>query len=114
MPMRHTWEEHAAHYWGYAKVNNAVTDEYEVTHPKWKQYTIQSSEIDVDFWLVYGTKFEFLIPCNPNRLCLLKVQKSPLKGRLLLNKVGLTLGYCLFGTMDRKVSNHSEAQALSI
>ena len=26
------------HYWGYAKVTDSKTNEYEVTHPKWKQY----------------------------------------------------------------------------
>ncbi|MFT5959607.1 MAG: hypothetical protein ACI8VJ_001366, partial [Polaribacter sp.] len=24
------------HYWGYAKVNDTTTNEYEVTHPRWK------------------------------------------------------------------------------
>ena len=48
------------HYWGYAKVNNSLTNEYEVMHPKWKHYKVESSEIKVDFGIVYGEDFAFL------------------------------------------------------
>ena len=48
------------HYWGYARINEHKTNEYEVTHPRWKKYEVQSSKIDVDFKLSYGKEFEFL------------------------------------------------------
>lgn len=48
------------HYWGYARYNASKTNEYEVKHPKWAQYKVNSFEIDVDFGLVYGNEFAFL------------------------------------------------------
>ena len=48
------------HYCGYAKINERKTNEYEVTHPRWKKYEVQSSKIDVDFKLSYGKGFQFL------------------------------------------------------
>ena len=46
--------------WGYAKINERKTNEYEVTHPRWRKYEIQSIKIDVDFELSYGKEFKFL------------------------------------------------------
>ena len=53
------------HYWGYAKVNNDKTNEYEVTHPKWEVYKVNSYDIDVDFEATYGKEFEFLNSTSP-------------------------------------------------
>lgn len=53
------------HYWGYAKINDQKSNEYEVTHPKWKIYKIEDYKIDVDFGLSYGNKFEFLNSMKP-------------------------------------------------
>jgi len=58
------------HYWGYAKINDQATNEYEVTHPKWKKYTVKSYEIDVDFKTVYGQEFEFLNNGEPDSVML--------------------------------------------
>jgi len=58
------------HYWGYAKSNNSVTNEYEVTHPKWKHYPVVHSKISVDFGAVYGVDFEFLNSINPDSVML--------------------------------------------
>ena len=60
------------HYWGYAKVTDSKTNEYEVTHPKWKQYLVTHSEIDVDFGAVYGTDFEFINRIKPNSVMLIE------------------------------------------
>lgn len=48
------------HYWGYTKLSNGRTSEYEVVHPKWDIYPVQRYEIDVDFGKVYGPQFSFL------------------------------------------------------
>lgn len=53
------------HYWGYARVNNEKSNEYEVTHPRWKHYPIISHQIDVDFAEVYGDSFGFLNDVSP-------------------------------------------------
>lgn len=58
------------HYWGYAKVNNSKTNEYEVTHPRWDVYNIEDYEIDVNFGTLYGKKFEFLNSTVPNSVML--------------------------------------------
>ncbi len=48
------------HYWGYAHVNSAKSNEYEVTHPKWRAYPVKEYKIEVDFGAVYGNEFGFL------------------------------------------------------
>ena len=53
------------HYWGYAKINDRKTNEYEVTHPRWKQRIVQSSNIDIDYEDIYGKDFAFLSSTKP-------------------------------------------------
>jgi uncharacterized protein YqjF (DUF2071 family) len=53
------------HYWGYARVNSKKTNEYEVTHPRWKKHYVSDYQIDVDFGDVYGDEFSFLTAENP-------------------------------------------------
>jgi hypothetical protein len=69
------------HYWGYAKVDNSVTNEYEVTHPKWEQYEVESAEIKVDFDLVYGNDFEFLNKIQPDSVMLAEGSKITVEGK---------------------------------
>ncbi|TNE53846.1 MAG: DUF2071 domain-containing protein [Bacteroidetes bacterium] len=58
------------HYWGYAKVNDEKSNEYEVTHPKWEAYKVSDYKINVDFGIVYGRKFNFLNSVKPNSIML--------------------------------------------
>jgi len=53
-------------------VTDSKTNEYEVTHPKWKQYLVTHSEINVDFGAVYGTDFEFINRMKPNSVMLIE------------------------------------------
>ncbi|WP_330443000.1 YqjF family protein [Flavobacterium sp. C4GT6] len=53
------------HFWGYTKVNDTVTSEYEVAHPRWQIYPVKDYEIDVDFAKVYGSEFAFLKDVKP-------------------------------------------------
>jgi uncharacterized protein YqjF (DUF2071 family) len=53
------------HYWGYAKVSNLKTNEYEVTHPRWYAYEVKDYLIDVNFEHVYGAQFGFLSKQSP-------------------------------------------------
>ncbi|MDN5203829.1 DUF2071 domain-containing protein [Fulvivirgaceae bacterium BMA10] len=48
------------HYWGYTKINNFTSYEYEVTHPKWQIYEVLEYNVDVDFGNVYGSRFKEL------------------------------------------------------
>lgn len=69
------------HYWGYSKVNENVTNEYEVTHPKWQQYNLKNSEIKVDFGLVYGNDFEFLNNQKPESVMLAEGSEITVEGK---------------------------------
>ena len=60
------------HYWGYARVNDIRTNEYEVTHPRWVHHKIKDYKIKVDFEKVYGTEFSFLNNSKPNSVMLAK------------------------------------------
>ncbi len=58
------------HYWGYAKAGESSTNEYEVTHPRWKVYHVSKHQIDVDFEKVYGKDFSFLDNLEPKSVFL--------------------------------------------
>jgi uncharacterized protein YqjF (DUF2071 family) len=48
------------HYWGYSKIKNNQTSEYEVAHPRWEVYQTKNYHINVDFENIYGRPFQFL------------------------------------------------------
>lgn len=54
------------HYWGYTKLSDSKTSEYQVEHPRWNVYPVKSYSIDVDFGQVYGDAFRFLSNEKPN------------------------------------------------
>lgn len=53
------------HYWGYSSRNKNSSNEYEVTHPRWKAYKVLKYELDVDYGVVYGSEFSFLNEVEP-------------------------------------------------
>lgn len=53
------------HFWGYTKISNTLTSEYEVAHPRWQIYPIQEYAVDIDFKAVYGPDFAFLQDAEP-------------------------------------------------
>lgn len=58
------------HYWGYTKLNQSQSLEYEVTHPTWNTYSVKQHNIDVNFGSVYGSDFEFLNGMKPKSVML--------------------------------------------
>jgi len=58
------------HYWGYTKLNENTTSEYEVGHPKWNVYPVLSHQIEVDFEENYGKDFSFLNQAQPDSVIL--------------------------------------------
>ena|SRR5436190_1328707 len=48
------------HYWGYTKIGDRKTSEYQVQHPRWTHYPVKEYSIDVNFGQVYGDQFAFL------------------------------------------------------
>ena len=72
------------HYWGYAKVNEQKSNEYEVTHPKWEVYNVNDYKIDVDFGTVYGEEFEFLNTSNPNSVMLAEGSEITVENKTII------------------------------
>ena len=60
------------------------TNEYEVTHPKWRHYKVESTEINVDFGAVYGVGFEFLSSVQPNSVMLAEGSKITVERKRVL------------------------------
>ena len=58
------------HFWGYTKLNEASTSEYQVEHPAWLVYPVHTYHIDVDFEEVYGPTFAFLAKQEPKSVYL--------------------------------------------
>ncbi len=55
------------HYYGYTKVSESKTYEYEVKHPVWEIYSVIDYLVDVNFEVNYGKDFSFLnnqSPCS--------------------------------------------------
>ncbi|WP_371258444.1 YqjF family protein [Flavobacterium sp. Root420] len=69
------------HYFGYTKINEEVTFEYEVQHPRWEQFEVLSYNIDIDFRETYGRDFEFLQIQNPISVFLAKGSAIEVKNK---------------------------------
>ncbi|MDC0230641.1 DUF2071 domain-containing protein [Aureispira] len=48
------------HFWGYTKLNDKKTLQYEVGHPTWDYYEISNCQLDGDFTQIYGNDFDFM------------------------------------------------------
>jgi hypothetical protein len=48
------------HYYGYTKINDLVSQEYKVNHPRWLVNKVTDYSIDCDFTAMYGSDFSFL------------------------------------------------------
>jgi len=53
------------HYWGYTRLSQTKTSEYQVAHPRWEVYETKAYTIDVDFEKIYGVDFGFLTSEKP-------------------------------------------------
>ena len=53
------------HYWGYTRLANGRTSEYEVVHPRWELYPVLRYTIDSEFAVVYGPRFAPLDAMQP-------------------------------------------------
>lgn len=45
------------HYWGYTKVSDSVTSQYQVEHPRWNFYQVEEHEIFCNAKALYGEVF---------------------------------------------------------
>lgn len=69
------------HYFGYTKINEDTTFEYEVTHPRWEQFKVLKYNVDIDFGKTYGSDFEFLQNLKPTSVFLSKGSKITVKNK---------------------------------
>ncbi len=53
------------HYWGYSRVKESVTNEYQVLHPSWQVYPVTNYTVNCDFGLQYGSVFAGLNNASP-------------------------------------------------
>lgn len=72
------------HYWGYTKINEQKTFEYEVTHPTWDGYQVRDFEINVDFGKVYGERFAMLNNLAPKSVMLAEGSKITVENKKIL------------------------------
>jgi uncharacterized protein len=54
------------HYYGYTKINNQVSQEYKVNHPRWQVHKVTGYSIHCDFKSLYGNDFSFLSNHQPD------------------------------------------------
>ncbi|GAA3778890.1 DUF2071 domain-containing protein [Flavobacterium ginsengiterrae] len=69
------------HYFGYTKIDEDSTFEYEVTHPRWEQFEVLNHQIDIDFQNTYGSDFAFLQNLKPTSVFLAKGSKIGVKNK---------------------------------
>jgi len=72
------------HYWGYSKVSEDKTNEYQVTHPRWMHYPVLSYETNFDFGLNYGSEFVFLNSVQPTSVQLAEGSKITVESKKTL------------------------------
>ncbi len=64
------------HFWGFAKLNEKHTNEYQVAHPKWKLFPLETFDIHCSFDVLYGNEYSFLNERKPNSVFV--AQGSPI------------------------------------
>jgi uncharacterized protein YqjF (DUF2071 family) len=69
------------HYFGYTKIDEETTFEYEVTHPRWEQFEVLNHGIDIDFEKNYGPDFGFLQTQKPTSIFLAEGSKITVKNK---------------------------------
>lgn len=73
------------HYWGYSRLNDTKTVEYQVTHPPWEIYPVISHAIDVDFGACYGAEWSFLQGQSPKSVMLAEGSPITVEHRRIIN-----------------------------
>ncbi len=58
------------HYFGYTKIDDHTTEEYQIRHPRWKVNKIINYRIHCDFAKMYGSEFGFLNFTEPDSVFL--------------------------------------------
>ncbi|MEO6537713.1 MAG: DUF2071 domain-containing protein [Ferruginibacter sp.] len=54
------------HYYGYTRINEELSQEYKVNHPRWQVNKVIDYSINCDFRSMYGNDFSFLTKHQPD------------------------------------------------
>lgn len=68
------------HYWGYAIKNETTTNFYEVKHPRWLIYPVESHELNVNFEATYGSEWAFLNQLHPDSILIAEGSEISVEG----------------------------------
>ena len=70
-PITGTEEEFITeHYWGYTKIKNGATSEYQVHHPRWNLQRVNSHQVDIDTDALYGSQWSHYLRAEPTSVFL--------------------------------------------
>jgi uncharacterized protein YqjF (DUF2071 family) len=72
------------HYYGYSKLDEKVTGEYKVEHPRWMVYPVKEYNIRCDFEKNYGSDFKFLTEMKPNSVYLAEGSEIKVHGKVFI------------------------------
>jgi uncharacterized protein YqjF (DUF2071 family) len=64
------------HFWGYAKLTEKKTNEYQVAHPQWNLFPLKAFDLHCRFDILYGNKYSFLNERHPDSVFV--AQGSPI------------------------------------
>ena len=53
------------HYWGYTRLRDGSTAEYQVEHPRWRSWAAKNSRLDCDAAALYGPPFAAPLAATP-------------------------------------------------
>lgn len=70
------------HYFGYTKITDSKTFEYEVKHPRWQQLKVINHKIDIDFKATYGPEFDFLKNSKPTSILFTKGSEISVENKI--------------------------------
>lgn len=56
------------HFWGYSKVNDYISTEYELVRNNWGVHAIQDCDIQVDIESLFGREFDFMNRLKPESI----------------------------------------------
>lgn len=72
------------HYWGYTGLGREKTSEYEVRHPRWEVYPVQSHELDLSVATLYGAHFQGVLEQEPLSVFLAEGSAITVEGKTVL------------------------------
>lgn len=58
------------HYYGYTRINDKLSQEYRIQHPRWRVNTVLHYSVHCDFAAMYGEPFAFLTDTKPDAVFL--------------------------------------------